>query len=129
VRRKEVAPREENPRAKLLLRAFGFTHAILALLFAVAALLLLAIAVKSGWSAFSNGFGEETALALIEALGIGAVAVVSLQISQTIAEEEVIRGAHVSVSSTIVSSCPVRMTRTSRAAESMTQYSAAPAER
>ena len=96
MRRKEVAHREENPRAKLLMRAFGFTHAILALLFAVAALLLLAIAVKSGWSAFANGFGEETALALIEALGIGAVAVVALQISQTIAEEEVIREAHVS---------------------------------
>jgi hypothetical protein len=95
VRRKEViasAPRT----AKLMLRVFGAVHAVIALLFALTAVLLVAIAAHTGWNALAAGFGEDTAVALIEALGLAAVAVVSLQIAQTIAEEEVIREAHVS---------------------------------
>lgn len=95
MRRKEVAE-EQKSHGKLMMRAFGFAHAVAALVFALAAVILLAIAVHVGWSAFSQGFGEAAALALIEALGIAAVAVVALQIAQTIAEEEVIREAHVS---------------------------------
>lgn len=44
----------------------------------------------------SAGFERASALGLIEAVGVLAVAVVALQIAQTIAEEEVIREAHVS---------------------------------
>ena len=82
--------------AKILLRAFAAVHAVLALLFALAALLLIVIAAHSGWAAMMDGFGEASAQGIIQAIGIAAVAVVALQIAQTIAEEEVIREAHVS---------------------------------
>jgi hypothetical protein len=79
-----------------LLRALSLSHALLAVLFAVAALALLVIAVQLGWSAFDQGLGRASALAVIEAVGVLAAAVVALQIAQTIAEEEGVRKAHVS---------------------------------
>ncbi len=72
---------------KVLLRLFSFVHAVMAALFAAAALLLIAMA---------NGLDQGSAQQVIEAIGYLAAAVVALQIAQTIAEEEVIRGAHVS---------------------------------
>lgn len=81
---------------KSVLRTFSVVHAVLALLFALAALLLMGIAVHAAWSAFSDGFGTPAAQRLIEAVGLLAAAVVALQIAQTIAEEEVIRSTHVS---------------------------------
>jgi hypothetical protein len=57
---------------------------------------LLATAVRVCWSAIGNGLDLPGALELIEAMGITAVAVVALQIAQTIVEEEVVRQAHVS---------------------------------
>src|SRR5262245_22169836 len=81
---------------KLLLRAFPLVHAILAVLFACAALMLVVIAAKVCWSAFTQDLTRDTAQQIIEALGLLAAAVVALQMAQTITEEEVVRSAHVS---------------------------------
>jgi hypothetical protein len=81
---------------KLLLRFVSLLHALIALLFVAAAVLLMGIALRTGWQAVGSDFGGPAALALIEAMGLIAVAVVALQIAQTILEEEVIREAHVS---------------------------------
>lgn len=81
---------------KLLLLAFSIVHGFMSLLFACAALMLIAIATKAAWLAFSGGLDREAAQHIIEAIGLLAAAVVALQISQTIAEEEVVRDAHIS---------------------------------
>lgn len=81
---------------KIVLRFFAAVHAVLALLFVAAALILTVAAVHEGWIAMQRGLGEEASGAIIEAIGLVAIAVVSLQIAQTIAEEEVVREAHVS---------------------------------
>jgi len=81
---------------KSLLRAFPLAHAVLAVLFACAALMLLVIAAKVGWSAFLHDLTNSSAQQIIEAVGLLAAAVLALQIAQTIAEEEVVRSAHVS---------------------------------
>jgi hypothetical protein len=73
---------------------FSIAHAVLALLFVAVAVMLTVYAIQTAWSAIGEGpEGSETA---IEAIGLLAIAVVSLQISQTITEEEVIRDAHIS---------------------------------
>ena len=81
---------------KFFHRIFAVIHACMAALFAVAALLLIAIATKSGWAAVAGGLDREAAQHIIESIGLLAAAVVALQISQTIAEEEVARDAHIS---------------------------------
>ena len=68
----------------------------MAALFACAALMLIAIATRMGWAAFSSGLNGSTAQAIIEAVGLLAAAVVALQIAETIFEEEVIRDADIS---------------------------------
>ena len=83
-------------RVKGLLRSFAIVHAAMALLFACAALLLIVVAIRTGWTAIVAGLGRASADGIIEAVGLLAVAVVALQIAQTIAEEEVIRDAHIS---------------------------------
>jgi len=80
---------------KALLRLFSAVHALMALLFACATLLLIAIAAYIGWAAFAAGLDRAAAQGLIEAVGLLAAAVVALQIAQTITEEEVIRGSHI----------------------------------
>jgi hypothetical protein len=74
---------------------FSTVHAVMAVLFVAISLLLMVLAVMTGWKAIGAEVpdGAESA---IEAIGLLAIAVVSLQISQTIAEEEVIRDAHIS---------------------------------
>src|SRR6185436_9960583 len=81
---------------KHVLTLFAVIHGLLALLFACASVVLLGVAAQSGWVAFSEGFNAAAAQGLIQAIGIAALAVVALQISQTILEEEVVREAHVS---------------------------------
>jgi hypothetical protein len=71
-------------------------HGLLAVFFAVAATMLVAIAARVGGSAFAAGLNREAAQQVIEGVGLLAAAVVALQIAQTIAEEEVVRSAHVS---------------------------------
>lgn len=80
---------------KNLLRVFPWLHGLLALLFAAAALMLVAVAVTAGWHALAQGASNGAAQRVIEVLGVLAAAVVALQIAQTIAEEEVVREAHV----------------------------------
>lgn len=80
---------------KSLLRVFPWLHGLLALLFAAAALMLVVVAVTLGWEALAQGLTHSAAQRVIEVLGVLAAAVVALQIAQTIAEEEVVREAHV----------------------------------
>jgi hypothetical protein len=84
--------------AKHFLRLYSFAHALVALMLAGAALVLLVIAARVGVQAIAKAQALDNAAALgvIEAIGLIAIAVVALQISQTIAEEEVIREAHIS---------------------------------
>lgn len=79
-----------------LLRIFRFIHALMAMLFACAALMLIAISTRIGWLAFSSGLDRAAAQSIIEAVGLLAAAVVALQIAETIFEEEVIRDADIS---------------------------------
>lgn len=81
---------------KFILTLYAIAHGLIALLFAGVALLLVAIAAQTGYSALADGLTQGAAIGLIEALGLLAVAVVALQISQTITEEEVVREAQVS---------------------------------
>ena len=81
---------------KILMRAFAIVHGFMALLFVCAALMLITIATKEAWVAFSTGFDRAAAQQIIEAIGLLAAAVVALQIAQTIIEEEVLRDAHIS---------------------------------
>ena len=81
---------------KQITAVFGVVHAVIALLFALGALALIAIAASMGYEAVSEGLGLPQAQALIEAIGILAAAVVAFQIAETITEEEVVRDANIS---------------------------------
>ena len=81
---------------KILILAFSIIHGLMAVLFVCAALMLIIIAAKIGWLAFAGGQDSGAAQRIIEAVGLLAAAVVALQIAQTIAEEEVVRDAHIS---------------------------------
>jgi hypothetical protein len=80
---------------KYLIRFFSTAHALMAILFIAIALLLTTIAATTGWRAIGLTPADSAEQA-IEAIGLLAIAVVSLQIAQTIMEEEVIREAHIS---------------------------------
>jgi hypothetical protein len=80
---------------KILIRFFSAVHALIAVLFTGISLLFLITAAHFGWRAIGLG-PLESADQAIEAIGLLAIAVVSLQIAQTITEEEVIRDAHIS---------------------------------
>lgn len=81
---------------KSFLRLYAVIHALMALLFAGAGIALLVVAAHNGWMAITGNVDTAAGEAIIEAMGLLAAAVVALQISQTIAEEEVIRDAHIS---------------------------------
>jgi uncharacterized membrane protein len=81
---------------KMLLRVYGAVHALFALIFAVIAGVLLYVSAREVWTAVSGGLDGKAAQHLIEVIGTVAIAVVALQVSQTITEEEVAREAHVS---------------------------------
>jgi hypothetical protein len=83
-------------RMKWLLRVFSGIHAFMALLFACAALMLIAVSARIGWSAFAQGLDRAAAESIIEAVGLLAAGVVALQVAQTITEEEVVRDAQIS---------------------------------
>jgi len=84
------------PGMKHFLRAFPVIHALMAALFALAALGLITVAIKMSISVVTGVIDRAAAQQIIEAMGVLAAAVVALQISQTIVEEEVLRDAHVS---------------------------------
>ena len=81
---------------KAFLRAFSILHALMAALFALAAVGLVLVAGKIGFGVLAGDIDLGAAERIIEAMGVLAAAVVALQIAQTIAEEEVVRDAHVS---------------------------------
>jgi hypothetical protein len=81
---------------KILVRLFRVVHALMAALFACAALMLIVIATRTGWIAFIGGLDRAAAQEIIEAVGLLAAAVVALQIAETIFEEEVVRDANIS---------------------------------
>ena len=81
---------------KILARFFVTVHALIALFFIAASLVLIAIAAHTGWQALLGGLDVDAAQGIIEAIGLMAIAVVTLQIAQTIVEEEIIREVHVS---------------------------------
>jgi hypothetical protein len=82
---------------RTLFRLLGFVHGVLAVLFAIASAVLIAIAVAHAYASLdAGGATRAAAQQVIEALGLLTAAVVALQIAQTIAEEEVVREAHVS---------------------------------
>lgn len=85
-----------NVPMKAVLKIFSILHGLMAVLFAIAALMLIVIAAKTGWAAFAADLTRAAAQEIIEAVGLLAAAVVALQIAQTVAEEEVVRSAHVS---------------------------------
>jgi len=87
---------QEKTKMRSLLRIFRFIHGLMAILFACAALMLIAIATRVGWLAFIDGLNRVAAQGIIEAIGLLAAAVVALQIAETIFEEEVIRDADIS---------------------------------
>jgi hypothetical protein len=81
---------------KPVLRMIATIHGFAAALFGCAALVLIVIATHVGFSAAAGGLDRAAAQGIIEAVGLLAAAVVALQISQTILEEEVIRDSHIS---------------------------------
>jgi hypothetical protein len=81
---------------KTVLALLVWVHRLTAVLFALASVVLIVIAVREGTVALIDGFDGDSGQVVIEALGLLAAAVLALQISQTIIEEEVIRDAHVS---------------------------------
>lgn len=93
-------PRHESEGPNRLtvaaLRGFAGVHAVLALLFVLASLVLIAVTVRMGIGVLSQGLSEDVGMEVIQMIGMAAIAVVALQIAQTITEEEVIREAHVS---------------------------------
>ena len=80
---------------KFLKGFFSTAHAVLGLLFVLVSVLITVLAVQTGWHAV-GAEAEDSAEMAIEAIGLLAIAVVSLQIAQTITEEEVVRDAHIS---------------------------------
>lgn len=76
-----------------MIRFFSGIHGVVAVLFIAISMLLMWTAGKTAWVAMLR---DDTANQAIEAIGLLAVAVVALQIAQTIIEEEVIRDSHVS---------------------------------
>ncbi|VWX58990.1 conserved membrane hypothetical protein [Burkholderiales bacterium 8X] len=81
---------------RFLVPLFSLVHAVMAFLFAAAALILMAVAAHMGWQALGSDLERSAAETVIEAIGLLAAAVVALQICQTIVEEEVVRDAHIS---------------------------------
>ncbi|WP_313604492.1 hypothetical protein [Comamonas jiangduensis] len=80
---------------KVVHQLFVCLHAVMALLFALVSLGLLGVAASKGWSLWALGWGEDATLHWVEVMGVLAAAVVALQISQTVVEEEVVRDASI----------------------------------
>ena len=82
-----------NNAMQWVLRAFAVVYSAVAILFFVAALALIWASVETLW----NGVIRQPEVsAVIESLGILAVALVAVEIAQTVIEEEIVRRAQVS---------------------------------
>jgi hypothetical protein len=84
---------------KALLPLFTIGYAAIALLFGAAAIVLTGFALMELWDAVTpreaHGIAARAATA-IESIGMLAVALVALEMAQTVVEEEVVRRVHVS---------------------------------
>ena len=82
---------------KSILPLYTFAYATVAFLFGAAAFVLVGFAVLELWSAIGPGTEfDARSSAAIESIGMLAIALVALEISQTVVEEEVVRRLHVS---------------------------------
>lgn len=84
---------------KAILPLFTIAYATVALLFAGAALALMGFAIMELWDAVGPREGQVLAVraaSVIESIGLLAVALVGLEMAQTVVEEEVVRRVHVS---------------------------------
>ena len=84
---------------KIILPVFRVAYAIVAGLFALSALVLVGFAALELWSAviaFDGTSVSARAASAIESIGLIAVALVALEMAQTVVEEEVVRRVHVS---------------------------------
>lgn len=68
--------------------AFALIYSVVALLFIVAGLALIWVAVGELWDAVT---GRLEVVHILESIGILAIALVALEIAQTVVEEEVVR--------------------------------------
>ena len=75
---------------------FRLIHGLMAVFFACAALMLILIAVRMGWTALGGNLDQAAAQIIIEAVGLLAAAVVAVQIAETIVKEEIVRDADIS---------------------------------
>jgi hypothetical protein len=84
---------------KALLPLFTLGYAAVALLFGAAAIILTGFALMELWTAVAPGDDQPIAAraaTAIESIGLLAVALVALEMAQTVVEEEVVRRVHVS---------------------------------
>jgi hypothetical protein len=82
---------------KVVVRLLAVLHAAVALLFAGAGVLLIANAARHLWAAARAGLGApEASHGILEGIGLLAVALVALEITQTVVEEEIVRAANIS---------------------------------
>jgi len=89
---------------KRVLPLFSIAYGAIAALFGVSALVLMGFAVVELWGAALPSGGRsvaDRAATAIESIGMLAVALVALEMAQTVAEEEVIRRVHVSAPSRV----------------------------
>ncbi|HEV7238281.1 MAG TPA: hypothetical protein VGQ36_03500 [Thermoanaerobaculia bacterium] len=77
-----------------LIHLFAVIYSAVALIFATAAVVLVGLAVRTLWNALRDS--QHQASEVIESIGILAVALVALEIAQTVVEEEVVRRAQIS---------------------------------
>ena len=84
---------------KAILPIFTAAYALVSLLFGIAAFVLMGFSAAELWEAVVAGRGApvpERVAGAIESIGLMAVALVSLEMAQTVMEEEVVRRVHVS---------------------------------
>ena len=83
---------------KTVVRIFAVVHSGIAAVFSLAAVLLLGLAAQMLWRALREVVHDPGAAAatVIESFGLLAVALVGLEIAQTVLEEEVVREAQIS---------------------------------
>jgi hypothetical protein len=84
---------------KAVLPLFTIGYGAIAVLFGIAAVVLTGFALLELWSAVAPGGGQPIAAraaGAIESIGLLAVALVAMEMAQTVAEEEVVRRVNVS---------------------------------
>jgi hypothetical protein len=93
----ELTRSHARRQMKTLIRLASAIHAVITALFVCSALILIVISVNISFQALlHDSFTSSGAQGVIEAIGLLSVAVVAVQIAQTVAEEEIIRTVHVS---------------------------------